>query len=690
MNNIIFNNYKDAVAAAISGNQEGFSYLYEKTFKNKYYVALKYMKNEDAASDVVQDSYMRAFQNLSMLQDPERFPGWMGMIVANTAKNYLKKKNPVLFSEMDQVNDEGDVAEYQDTLVEERADFNPEEYYSKKEISDIVNEMIDSLPEEQRICMIMFYLEGQSIEEIAGALECSKGTVGSRLNYGRQKIKAKAEELQKRGYKLYSFSPVVLFAALLRNELNGYILGTAAAGGAAAGMTAGTAGETLTGGAAAGETAGAAIAGNAGEASSVISGMHAGDVLSGINAGSTNVGGTNVGKTVAEGAGKTAGSTAGKTGFLSTVAGKVVAAVAGTVIVGGLVAGIIALTNDDKKEDKKDDKSLYTEYALDPSGGKVDVTSEQTVITDATEQIATEDTEASTEATEVSTEDTASTEAVTEAAGAEDSQLTEYLEKVLIPEYGIYDPGQDNYSRAGDQYVVYSTYVYDKATGQLLKNSEYLDVTSIPDRDNINYGVDLRGIYYASVEDFDADGKSEMIVIRGTGAIDNNGVNTNRAIAELYEVSEGEVKLTRDNTLFAGDSQVQEIYEQDSVYEFKKLCITEIDGHKYLMIHDYPLSSDISGFYEIAKCDLADLYYDSYLYQSWWAIDGTDYSEVIYADSTINKEHFDEGTTYDEFGSYGFDAYAREKGYVSDKSICIMNVLGGEVNDFQKKYLYGN
>ena len=133
MNNIIFNNYKDAVAAAISGNQEGFSYLYEKTFKNKYYVALKYMKNEDAASDVVQDSYMRAFQNLSMLQDPERFPGWMGMIVANTAKNYLKKKNPVLFSEMDQVNDEGDVAEYQDTLVEERADFNPEEYYSKKE-----------------------------------------------------------------------------------------------------------------------------------------------------------------------------------------------------------------------------------------------------------------------------------------------------------------------------------------------------------------------------------------------------------------------------------------------------------------------------------------------------------------------------------------------------------------------------
>ena len=73
MNNIVFNNYREAVAAAMAGDQEGFSYLYDKTFKNKYYVALKYVKNEDTASDIVQDSYMRAFQNLSMLQDPDKF-----------------------------------------------------------------------------------------------------------------------------------------------------------------------------------------------------------------------------------------------------------------------------------------------------------------------------------------------------------------------------------------------------------------------------------------------------------------------------------------------------------------------------------------------------------------------------------------------------------------------------------------
>ena len=60
------------------------------------------------------------------------------MIVANTAKNYLKKKNPVLFSEMDQESGEGEEVQYQDLLIEERRDFNPEEHYSKEEASQLV------------------------------------------------------------------------------------------------------------------------------------------------------------------------------------------------------------------------------------------------------------------------------------------------------------------------------------------------------------------------------------------------------------------------------------------------------------------------------------------------------------------------------------------------------------------------
>ncbi len=574
MNNIAFNNYREAVAAAMAGDQEGFSYLYDKTFKNKYYVALKYVKNEDTASDIVQDSYMRAFQNLSMLQDPDKFPGWMGMIVANTAKNYLKKKNPVLFSEMDQVNDEGEVAEYQDTLVEDRVDFNPEEYYSKKEISDIVNEMIDSLPEEQRICMIMFYLEGQSIEEIAAALECSKNTVSSRLNYGRQKIKAKAEDLQKRGYKLYSFAPVALFAALLRNELNSYAMGTAAAAGAA-----GAAGSATT-------------ASNNGSTVETSDGSATGD-SSGSVPEKSNVGRSDVGNTVSE----AAGSGAGKAGFLSTVAGKVVAAVAGVAVVGGLVAGIIAITSNDKK----DDNPTHTEYGVEPSGGKVDKTTEQISLTENTEQIVTENTEVS--SVEL-------TEATTEAVVKTDEELLqEYLENELIPEDGkyggVFDPCQEYLAVIDGQASVYtSTYNYDAANDKLtyeythlqLQGSDSVDQSAVYRETHPN---DFSGIYASEMIDTDNDGNNELLVIYG----DDKFIRM-----DIYSVSSD--KQVEINTGKDGNPQENIVlYKLDTDYYFSqytKFYIMNQDGRYKLVVKNIEgVSSGSDGNVVIPAGDTA-------------------------------------------------------------------------------------
>lgn len=78
--------YTEAVRLALAGEEQGFSYLYENTYKTKYYLALQYMKNQEAAEDVLQDAYIRAFSKLDTLQDPENFSAWLGKIVANTAK----------------------------------------------------------------------------------------------------------------------------------------------------------------------------------------------------------------------------------------------------------------------------------------------------------------------------------------------------------------------------------------------------------------------------------------------------------------------------------------------------------------------------------------------------------------------------------------------------------------------------
>ena len=208
-------NYTEAVKLARAGKQQGFEFLFESTYKSKYYLALQYMRDEEAAKDVLQEAYMRAFSKLEALQNPEAFPGWLGIIVANTARNMLAKKSPQLFSAVD--SEEGtDRPEFQ--IADERIDSQPELAYTRQETQELVHELIDSLSAEQRMCILMFYIEGASIKEIAAAAGCSENTVKSRLNYGRKNLKSKAEVLQRKGYRLYGAAPLPLLLLLLRAE----------------------------------------------------------------------------------------------------------------------------------------------------------------------------------------------------------------------------------------------------------------------------------------------------------------------------------------------------------------------------------------------------------------------------------------------------------------------------------------
>lgn len=207
--------YTEAIDLARAGEERGYGFLYEKTYKSKYYLALQYMKNEEEAEDVLQEAYIKAFSKLDTLENPEAFQGWLGMIVANTAKNMLAKKRPLLFSDL-AVDDEGEAFEYQ--IEDDDLEVQPELSYTRQETKELVHELIDSLSEEQRLCILMFHIEGISISEIARTMDCSENTVKSRLNYGRKNLRMKAEDLQKKGYKLYSVAPLPLFLMLLRSE----------------------------------------------------------------------------------------------------------------------------------------------------------------------------------------------------------------------------------------------------------------------------------------------------------------------------------------------------------------------------------------------------------------------------------------------------------------------------------------
>ena len=184
-----YKNTTEAALAAINGDRDAFSYIYDKTYPEKYYIALRYMKKPTDADDVISDSYVKALEKIHTLKDPTRVEMWLSQIVARTALDTLKKKKPMLFSSMTNTIDQQPLWEVQNENVE----IQPELSYMMKEKEALINQLIDSLPDEQRICVLMHYVEEMSTEEIAQLLECPKGTVLSRLNYARKALKKKLE-----------------------------------------------------------------------------------------------------------------------------------------------------------------------------------------------------------------------------------------------------------------------------------------------------------------------------------------------------------------------------------------------------------------------------------------------------------------------------------------------------------------
>lgn len=207
--------YTKAISQALAGTQIGFINLYKKTFQKNYFLALKYMENRSAAETVMQEAYIRAFSKLDTLEYPGKFPNWFGKIVASIAKKSLKRNNPMLFSEI--ATDEAqEMFEYQ--TEDDEIGHMPEIAFTRKETIQLVYKLLDSLPEEQRMCILMYYTEGISIKQIAHIVGCSENTVKYHLRYGRDNIEAAGAELQKSGYHLYNTAPLPLLLYLLKRE----------------------------------------------------------------------------------------------------------------------------------------------------------------------------------------------------------------------------------------------------------------------------------------------------------------------------------------------------------------------------------------------------------------------------------------------------------------------------------------
>ena len=345
----------ELVLLARRDDQNAVNELYNQTFKKAYFVARTAIKSSDGdyssqIEDIMQDAYVKAFSSLDKLEEPEKFQGWLDTIVINRCKDFLKKKKPTLFSDMASENsNDGSTLEFEDSRENDRMEFRPEESVDYGETKRLIAEMLDRTPEDHKMCLLMYYYEEMSVRQIAEAMDCSEGTIKSRLNYARKNLKGQVLELEKKGTKLYCMPLLPFLYWFFREQAAEFIGGTAgtvAAGAAAstaaagagqsvsAGSTSSVAGQTASGSAAqvasANQTVSGSVAAQAAVTSHAASEGAVQAVSVGMSAGTAGVGTA----TAAAGAVKTAAAVAGKAS-LGLGAKLAVAGVSAAVVIGG-------------------------------------------------------------------------------------------------------------------------------------------------------------------------------------------------------------------------------------------------------------------------------------------------------------------------------------------------------------------
>lgn len=196
------------VIKAMDGDQEAISELYYATYPKLHAVAVSILKNDADADDIVQDSYIKAFSSLHQLDNAERFEPWLCRIVSNKCKDYLKKNKPILFSSQ---NTEDDNEPIEWSIEDDSKEYDPEAVLISADIRRQIMELLDTLPDEQRICLVYHVVQEMKISEIAELLEVSENTVKSRINYAKSKMQVKIDELEKKGVKLRGFAGFALF-----------------------------------------------------------------------------------------------------------------------------------------------------------------------------------------------------------------------------------------------------------------------------------------------------------------------------------------------------------------------------------------------------------------------------------------------------------------------------------------------
>lgn len=183
------------VEAARSGDIGAFESLVRRYDRSVFRIAQHITQNREDAEDVVQDAFLKAYQNLGQFQGQSKFYTWLVRIAVNEALMRLRRRRPERMVSIDE-----DIKTEEDSMPREIADWspNPEQLYTQSELKDLLGKTIQGLPPSFRTVFVLRDVEGLSTEETASALELSVPAVKSRLLRARLQLRERLNKYFKR------------------------------------------------------------------------------------------------------------------------------------------------------------------------------------------------------------------------------------------------------------------------------------------------------------------------------------------------------------------------------------------------------------------------------------------------------------------------------------------------------------
>ena len=172
----------DLISRSKSGDVEAFNLLVEQYQRLVYNLALRMLGSAEAAEDASQDTFLSVYRAIGGFRGGS-FKSWVLRIAANSCHDKLRVARRYRVVSLDTLMLDPD------DLPESNNNESPEDYALRRELGRFLSEGLTHLPEDQRLVVVLSDVQGLSYEEVAQVAGCSLGTVKSRLNRGRTRLR---------------------------------------------------------------------------------------------------------------------------------------------------------------------------------------------------------------------------------------------------------------------------------------------------------------------------------------------------------------------------------------------------------------------------------------------------------------------------------------------------------------------